>query len=322
MTECGGNRYKGYGAGVIDKAGTRDRNEFYNVRLSHPQPTQTDTTQVSKNDILALTPTTPLLPAPTPLATTRPLLTTFIHSSHAILTLLLARLSTHLLLPPTSPAHLPNLHRLGALSGDQVRFVKAPPQPEGDHRVALGAHSDFGSLTLLFNRLGGLQILLPRGMEGEGEEKRGEGEVGEKEGDGEGQWVYVKPLPGHAIVNLGDAMVKFTNGLLRSCVHRVVEPPGRQRGETRYSVVYFMRAEDEVVLRRLDDGLGGGGVIPGVREGEEEEVGVTSREWVLRRALGRRVGMGGGDGGGGGGPRGFEGGGWEGSLGTEGVGRG
>jgi len=302
---------------VIDKAGTRDRNEFYNVRLSFPQPTQTDPTQVSKNDILALPLTDkPPLPAPPPLAHARPLLTTFIRSSHTILTLLLARLSTHLLLPPTSPSHLPNLHRLAALSGDQVRFVKAPPQPEGDRRVALGAHSDFGSLTLLFNRLGGLQILLPRGIGAVGDGEEG------KDGNGEGQWVYVKPLPGHAIVNLGDAMVKFTNGLLRSCVHRVVEPPGRQRGKTRYSVVYFMRAEDEVVLRRLEDGLGGGGVIPGVRDGEEEEVGVTSREWVLRRALGRRVGMGGGGGGGKTGRRGFGEGGWEGSLGTERVGRG
>lgn len=199
--------------------------------------------------------------------------------------------------------------------------------------MALGAHSDFGSLTLLFNRLGGLQILLPGGMRAVG----GEGDAGvegagpeDKEGEKakgaeEAQWVYVRPLPGHAIVNLGDAMVKFTNGLLRSCVHRVVSPPGEQAGETRYSVVYFMRAEDEVVLRRLEDGLGGRGVIPrgaeGVDDGEEE--GVTSREWVLRRALGRRM-VKGGEGGSGDGSehRGFEKGGWEASLGTEGVGRG
>ena len=42
-------------------------------------------------------------------------------------------------------------------------------------------------MTILFNRLGGLQVLPP----GEGAE-----------------WCYVKPLAGHAIVNLGDAMVK------------------------------------------------------------------------------------------------------------------
>ena len=37
-------------------------------------------------------------------------------------------------------------------------------------------------------------------------------------------------LAGHAIVNLGDAMVNFTNGLLRSNIHRVVSPPGEQAG--------------------------------------------------------------------------------------------
>lgn len=88
--------------------------------------------------------------------------------------------------------------------------------------MALGAHTDFGSLTLLFGRVGGLQVLVPEGMRGEGE--------GEENGRGEGErWVYVRPLEGHAIVNVGDALSFFTGGLLRSCVHRVVAAPGAQR---------------------------------------------------------------------------------------------
>ena len=114
---------------------------------------------------------------------------------------------------------------------------------------------------MLFNRVGGLQVL-PQGEDGE--------------------WLYVRPLPGHAIVNLGDAMVKFTNGLLRSNIHRVVSPPGEQGGWTRYSVVYFARPEDDVLLRRLE----GSKLIPEVEGGEEEEI--NSKDWVLRRALGRR----------------------------------
>lgn len=31
-----------------------------------------------------------------------------------------------------------------------------------------------------------------------------------------------KPLPGHAICNLGDAMFFFSGGILRSNIHRVV----------------------------------------------------------------------------------------------------
>ena len=123
--------------------------------------------------------------------------------------------------------------------------------------------------------------------------------TGDEDGDGgtggeQGNWLYVKPLPSHAIINLGDALVKFTNGLLRSNIHRVVSPPGEQAGETRYSVVYFCRPEDEVVLRRLDDSGGKeggkGGVIPALGEGEVEEA-VCAREWIIRRALGKRVGV-------------------------------
>ena len=87
-------------------------------------------------------------------------------------------------------------------------------------------------------------------------------------------------------MNLGDAMSKFTHGLLRSNIHRVVAAPGLQSTVAKYSVVYFSRPEDDVLLRRLD----GGDVIPEFAAGEVEEEPINSKEWVLRRALGRRVG--------------------------------
>lgn len=180
-------------------------------------------------------------------------------SSHSIVTLILNLLNTSLGLPDST---LANLHRLTAPSGDQVRFIKAPPQPIDDRRTAMGEHTDFGSVTILFNRIGGLQVLPP-------------GEHAE--------WVYVRPLPGHAIVNLGDAMVKFTNGLLRSNIHRVVSPPGDQADSTRYSLVYFARPEDSVMLRRLE----GGSRIPILKDGDAEEQ-INSKDWIIRRALGRR----------------------------------
>jgi isopenicillin N synthase-like dioxygenase len=106
-------------------------------------------------------------------------------------------------------------HRFGVRSGCHVRFIRTPPQPAENRGTALGEHTDFGSLTILFNRIGGLQVLLP----------------------GTQDWVYVKPVPGCAIINLGDAMVKFSAGLLRSNLHRVVSPPGRQAELVRYSLV-------------------------------------------------------------------------------------
>lgn len=75
-------------------------------------------------------------------------------------------------------------------------------------------------------------------------------------------------------------MVKFANGLLRSNIHRVVSPPGEQAKETRYSLVYFARPEDEVVLRRLE----GSDVIPELKDGEEEEQ-ISSKEWIKLQAM-------------------------------------
>ncbi|KAL4947339.1 hypothetical protein BDW69DRAFT_178609 [Aspergillus filifer] len=234
--------YKAQGAAVVDRQGNLDRNEFYNI---------------SKDDIMGISKP---LPAPDIIKNNRDTYKSFIERSHAIVTLILTLLDKSLDLPQCT---LTSIHRLQAVSGDQVRLVKAPPQPIDDRRTALGEHTDFGSVTVLFNRLGGLQVL-PPGVDAE--------------------WQYVRPLSGHAIVNLGDAMVKFTNGLLRSNIHRVVSPPGEQADSTRYSLVYFSRPEDDVPLRRLE----GSSRIPELEDGVMEEA-INSKDWVIRRALGRRV---------------------------------
>lgn len=114
-----------------------------------------------------------------------------------------------------------------------------------------------------------------------------------KDGSGKSyeDWLYVKPLPGHCIVNLGDAMVKFTGGILKSATHRVVNPPGEEQGSlVRHSLVYFARPEDEVMLRILE--AKGSHMIDEVAaakvsRGEVEEE-ISAKDWILRRALGRR----------------------------------
>ncbi|OQD76539.1 hypothetical protein PENDEC_c004G02001 [Penicillium decumbens] len=242
------NSYFGYkrpGAVVVDKQGNVDRNEFYNV---------------SKDDIMRITDP---LPAPEVLRRSRDQQESFMLGSHGIVTLVLNILNDKLNLPEGTFA---NLHRRQAVSGDQIRFIKAPPQPIDDRRTALGQHTDFGSVTVLFNRLGGLQVLPP---------------------GADAEWVYVRPLPGHAVINLGDAMVKFTNGLLRSNIHRVAAPPGIQGDSTRYSLVYFARPEDSVMLRRLE----GSDLIPPMEKDQVEEE-INSKDWIIRRALGRRVDLG------------------------------
>ncbi|KAH9037675.1 Clavaminate synthase-like protein [Lactarius pseudohatsudake] len=99
--------------------------------------------------------------------------------------------------------------------------------PEAPDKAAIGAHTDFGSLSFLHIRLGGLQVLPP----------------------GTDEWKYVKPMPGHAICNLGDAMAILSAGVLRSNLHRVVPPPKAQASFDRWSLAFFTRPMNSVPSR-------------------------------------------------------------------------
>lgn len=83
-------------------------------------------------------------------------------------------------------------------------------------------------------------------------------------------------------------MVKFSAGILKSNLHRVVNPPGQQGTETRMSLVYFSRPEDDIALHALTASE----MIARARReaGGKEEESVNARDWILRRALGRRLG--------------------------------
>ena len=97
----------------------------------------------------------------------------------------------------------------------------------------------------------------------------------------------MKPIPGSAVVNLGDALVKFTAGILRSNVHRVTPPPPPQDTLTRNSLVYFSRPEDAVMLKRLRGGLIDQQPASDGVEGEE----MTAEEWTFRRSCGDLKGV-------------------------------
>ncbi|KAK7182266.1 hypothetical protein DPSP01_006983 [Paraphaeosphaeria sporulosa] len=232
--------YKGIGAEVIDGKGTKDKNEIYNI---------------SKDDILSISDP---LPAPELINSNRPNLSSYIHANNAVLTTLFTSLATSLQLPDST---FTSLHRIGSPSGCHIRFIRTPPQPANERSLALGEHTDFGSLTILFNRIGGLQVRLPDTS----------------------SWVYVRPMPGCAIINLGDAMVKFSAGILRSNMHRVVAPPGAQEEMVRYSLVYFSRPEYDVKMKRVDGGLVGQVATDAETEGE------STRDWLKRRHQGRKV---------------------------------
>ncbi|KAJ4347906.1 uncharacterized protein N0V89_009278 [Didymosphaeria variabile] len=127
-------------------------------------------------------------------------------------------------------------------SGDHCRLTHKYAHVSDRHAIGLPSHTDFGSITILFNWLGGLQI-----------QSHDPAKAGE--------WEYVKPLPGCAVINLGDAMVTFTNGVLKSAKHRVVPAPGAQGDVDRYSVVYFVRPHNEALMETCEEfrHLGEGG---------------------------------------------------------------
>lgn len=169
----------------------------------------------------------------------------FMQRSHGVASVILSQLDVELGLRAGT---LGALCPLGEASATSLRILESQPQrdPEYD-TITLGGHTDIGTLTLLFNVVGGLQIL-PAGSERKME-----------------NWRFVKPEPGFVIVNLGDTMVEWTGGVLRSGLHRVVTAPGEQATVPRRSVVYLLRPRASATMRRLE---GTGGVIPVLGEDE------------------------------------------------------
>ncbi|KAK9814115.1 hypothetical protein WJX72_000846 [[Myrmecia] bisecta] len=87
-----------------------------------------------------------------------------------------------------------------------------------------GAHTDYGMLTLLAtDKNPGLQICL------------------------DGQWQDVPPMPGMLIVNLGDMLERWTNGMFRSTLHRVISTCGCDR----YSTAFFLEPNFDTVVECL-----------------------------------------------------------------------
>ena len=102
----------------------------------------------------------------------------------------------------------------------------------------------------------------------------------------ESSWIWVKPQPGCAIVSLGDAMVEWSAGILRSNMHRVTFAPGEQGTVTRYSLAYLVRPDGDAPMKRL---AGEGSLIPGLEEGEEENL-MNAREWEAHKAIAIKAG--------------------------------
>ena len=72
----------------------------------------------------------------------------------------------------------------------------------------------------------------------------------------DGKWIPTTALPNQLIVNVGDMLERLTNGILRSTIHRVVNPPRALMNTPRYSIPFFMHPRSEMDLSALPGCVG------------------------------------------------------------------
>ncbi len=108
----------------------------------------------------------------------------------------------------------------------------APQEEPLPDQLRAGAHSDYGTLTILLpeNVAGGLQVL-----------------------DKAGAWIDIVSPPKSFVVNIGDMMQVWTNDRWRSTVHRVVNPPSDKRlNSRRQSLVFFHTPNENALVSCLE----------------------------------------------------------------------
>ncbi|MEV4315573.1 2OG-Fe(II) oxygenase family protein [Actinocrispum sp. NPDC049592] len=104
-----------------------------------------------------------------------------------------------------------------------LHYPQQPHLPEGS--LSVGRHSDYEAVTVLAqDSVGGLQVRGPRGG-----------------------WIDVRPVPGAFVLNAGEMLTRWTNGLLPATPHRVLSP----RDQDRYSVAFFYATSFEVVIEPI-----------------------------------------------------------------------
>jgi isopenicillin N synthase-like dioxygenase len=109
-------------------------------------------------------------------------------------------------------------------SMSNLRLLSYPPATGAAGEIGAGAHTDYGALTLLMtDGEPGLQIR-PRG----------------------GGWIDAPHVPGAYVVNIGDALMRWTNDIYASTPHRVLAPRHPRR-----SVAFFLEPNPDVVLAAL-----------------------------------------------------------------------
>ncbi|EEH49576.1 uncharacterized protein PADG_05655 [Paracoccidioides brasiliensis Pb18] len=146
-----------------------------------------------------------------------------------------------------------------------LRLLHYPSVPKSVFRankgqVRAGEHSDYGTITLLFqDSRGGLQVRSPQGT-----------------------FIDAVPIADTIVVNAGDLLARWANDQIKSTLHRVVEPLPRQDSEdsdeypSRYSVAYFCNPNYDKFIDAIPGTFGGD-------LGEKKYEGINSGEYLQYR---------------------------------------
>jgi len=134
--------------------------------------------------------------------------------------------------PGLGPTHSESLFQLRLLHYPAILASELSK----NQRSRITAHSDFGTLTLLFqDEVGGLEIEDPHYP---------------------GLFRAAEPVDGSVLVNMGDLMARWSNGRWKSSVHRVWLPARFQQDEDvvvpqRYSIPVFAMPNLDTVIEAL-----------------------------------------------------------------------
>jgi isopenicillin N synthase-like dioxygenase len=169
-------------------------------------------------DLLAGTPMHGMIPWPKAMPDLQPRMMAYYHNVDALGRQLLNLFEMSLDLPKST------FTRFFKKDMNQLRLLHYPPQaPDGpgDH-LGARAHTDTDAFTILTQDMNG-------GLE-----------VRNKDGD----WLAVPPVQDTFVINVGEILKVWTDGIFSSTPHRVINRSGRRR----YSIPFFMfPTYDEVI---------------------------------------------------------------------------
>ncbi|KAL0566942.1 hypothetical protein V5O48_015056 [Marasmius crinis-equi] len=119
---------------------------------------------------------------------------------------------------------------------NHLRLLHYPEGPaeafESGEKRRIGAHTDFGTCTILFqDDVGGFEVESPSQT---------------------GVFIPAPPIPGAAVLNIGDFLMRWSNDTLKSTLHRVRAPPRKTSADgttrERFSVPYFIVADAKTTV--------------------------------------------------------------------------